>query len=186
MKRLVKAAFDKAFAGTALFFLVPVLGVIALAIALGDRGPVLFRQTRVGRHRRLFKMWKFRKMYDDLPTQGPSLTMRYDRRMTRVGRILERTKLASFRSCQRAHRRYVAGRTMTRTARRSDSLRRLRQRRLVVKPGIWPLAVNGRSNLPWDETVRLDVRYVENWSLFLDLQILWKTWSAVTHADGAY
>jgi lipopolysaccharide/colanic/teichoic acid biosynthesis glycosyltransferase len=61
------------------------------------------------------------------------------------------------------------------------------KRRLVVRPGITGLwQVNGRSNLPWDEAIRLDVRYVENWSFFLDLQILWKTWSAVAHADGAY
>jgi lipopolysaccharide/colanic/teichoic acid biosynthesis glycosyltransferase len=61
------------------------------------------------------------------------------------------------------------------------------RRRLAVKPGITGLwQVNGRSNLPWDEAVRLDVRYVENWSFVLDLQILWKTWSAVTNQDGAY
>jgi lipopolysaccharide/colanic/teichoic acid biosynthesis glycosyltransferase len=64
-----------------------------------------------------------------------------------------------------------------------DSMRR----RLVVKPGITGLwQVNGRSDLPWDEAVRLDLRYVENWSLALDLQILWKTWSAVIRGHGAY
>jgi len=61
------------------------------------------------------------------------------------------------------------------------------RRRLAVKPGITGLwQVNGRSELPWDEAVRLDVRYVENWSFVLDLQILWKTWSAVVRGDGAY
>ena len=61
------------------------------------------------------------------------------------------------------------------------------RRRLVVKPGITGLwQVNGRSDLPWDEAVRLDLRYVENWSLALDLQILWKTWSAVIRGHGAY
>jgi len=60
-------------------------------------------------------------------------------------------------------------------------------RRLAVKPGITGLwQVNGRSNLPWDEAVRLDVSYVENWSFLLDLQILWKTWAAVTTGNGAY
>ena len=61
------------------------------------------------------------------------------------------------------------------------------RRRLAVRPGITGLwQVNGRSDLPWDEAVRLDVRYVENWSFVLDLQILWKTWSAVTNGKGAY
>jgi lipopolysaccharide/colanic/teichoic acid biosynthesis glycosyltransferase len=61
------------------------------------------------------------------------------------------------------------------------------RRRLAVRPGITGLwQVSGRSDLPWEEAVRLDLRYVENWSFALDLQILWKTWSAVTHGDGAY
>lgn len=88
-----KRAFDIVVAGMGMIVALPLFAAIAILIKIDSKGPVFFRQTRVGRHRRNFKMWKFRKMYDDLPTQGPSLTLRYDFRMTRVGRILERTKL---------------------------------------------------------------------------------------------
>jgi lipopolysaccharide/colanic/teichoic acid biosynthesis glycosyltransferase len=88
-----KRLFDAAIAGLALVLAAPFFLVIAVLIKLDSPGPVFFRQLRVGRHRRRFLMWKFRKMYDRLPTQGPSLTRRYDMRLTRVGRILERTKL---------------------------------------------------------------------------------------------
>jgi lipopolysaccharide/colanic/teichoic acid biosynthesis glycosyltransferase len=91
--RFAKRAFDLVVTGLGVIVALPLFAVIAVLIKLDSKGPVFFRQSRVGRHRRNFKMWKFRKMYDDLPTQGPSLTLRYDFRMTRVGRILERTKL---------------------------------------------------------------------------------------------
>jgi lipopolysaccharide/colanic/teichoic acid biosynthesis glycosyltransferase len=88
-----KRLFDAAIAGVALILAAPLILAIVVLIKLDSPGPVFFRQVRVGRHRRRFLMWKFRKMYDKLPTQGPSLTRRYDMRLTRVGRILERTKL---------------------------------------------------------------------------------------------
>ena len=88
-----KRAFDVVVAGLALVLTAPLFLVIAVLIKLDSPGPLFFRQERVGRRRRCFLMWKFRKMYDGLPTQGPSLTQRYDMRLTRMGRILERTKL---------------------------------------------------------------------------------------------
>jgi lipopolysaccharide/colanic/teichoic acid biosynthesis glycosyltransferase len=88
-----KRAFDVAVAVTALVLTAPLFLLVAVLIKLDSPGPVFYRQVRVGRRRRRFLMWKFRKMYDDLPTQGPSLTRRYDARLTRVGRVLERTKL---------------------------------------------------------------------------------------------
>jgi lipopolysaccharide/colanic/teichoic acid biosynthesis glycosyltransferase len=88
-----KRVFDVVVAATGLVLALPCFLVIALLIKLDSPGPVFFRQTRIGRDRRPFRMWKFRKMPDDLPVQGPMLTMRYDTRLTRVGAILERTKL---------------------------------------------------------------------------------------------
>ena len=198
-KRLIKAAFDKAIAGTALFFLVPLLGLIALAIAFGDRGPVLFRQTRVGKDGTPFVLFKFRTMVVDAElrkaelmarndSDGVLFKMRKDPRVTRVGGFLRRyslDELPQLFNVLLGNMSLVGPRPALpdETTKYGDYVRR----RLAVKPGITGLwQVNGRSNLPWDEAVRLDVRYVENWSLFLDLQILWKTWSAVTHAHGAY
>jgi lipopolysaccharide/colanic/teichoic acid biosynthesis glycosyltransferase len=90
---LRKRLFDLAVAGAGLLVAAPLFAAIAIAIKLDTRGPVFFRQVRVGRHRRPFSMWKFRKMPHDLREQGPLLTARDDRRLTRVGFWLERTKL---------------------------------------------------------------------------------------------
>jgi lipopolysaccharide/colanic/teichoic acid biosynthesis glycosyltransferase len=88
-----KRVFDVIVAIIALILTAPLFLIVVVLIKLDSSGPVFFRQVRVGRQRRRFRMWKFRKMHDDLPTQGPSLTRRYDARLTRFGRILERTKL---------------------------------------------------------------------------------------------
>jgi lipopolysaccharide/colanic/teichoic acid biosynthesis glycosyltransferase len=90
---LSKRTFDLIVAGMALILLAPVFVVIALLIKLDSRGPIFFGQVRVGRERRLFRMLKFRKMYHDMPEQGPNLTRQGDDRLTRLGRLLERTKL---------------------------------------------------------------------------------------------
>jgi lipopolysaccharide/colanic/teichoic acid biosynthesis glycosyltransferase len=88
-----KRAFDLAAVVLALLLVLPIFALLAALIRLDSRGPVFYRQTRVGLRRRPFRIWKFRKMRNDLPSQGPMLTMRHDYRMTRVGRFLERTKL---------------------------------------------------------------------------------------------
>ncbi len=88
-----KRAFDIVVSGIGLIVALPLFAIIAVLIRIDSPGPVFYRQTRVGRRHRDFKMLKFRKMYENLPSQGPSLTMRYDFRMTRFGRVLERTKL---------------------------------------------------------------------------------------------
>jgi lipopolysaccharide/colanic/teichoic acid biosynthesis glycosyltransferase len=90
---LAKRVFDMVVAGLGLVAAAPLFVAIAIAIKRDSPGPVFFRQVRIGRKRRPFAMWKFRKMPHDLPEQGPMLTARNDRRLTRVGHWLERTKL---------------------------------------------------------------------------------------------
>jgi lipopolysaccharide/colanic/teichoic acid biosynthesis glycosyltransferase len=90
---LSKRTFDLIVAGMALILLAPIFMLIAVLIKLDSRGPIFFGQVRVGRDRCLFRMWKFRKMYHNMPEQGPNLTCRGDVRLTRLGRLLERTKL---------------------------------------------------------------------------------------------
>lgn len=89
----IRRVFDVVLATIGLVVGAPIFLAVTVLIKLDTRGPVFFRQMRVGRHRRMFRMWKFRKMPVDLPFQGPSLTARYDTRLTRMGRLLERTKL---------------------------------------------------------------------------------------------
>src|SRR5882724_9025095 len=88
-----KRAFDMFFCAVGLIFLSPVFAIIAIAMKLTDHGPVFYRQTRVGQHGRPFRIWKFRTMVPGADTAGPSVTSEIDRRVTRIGRILRRTKL---------------------------------------------------------------------------------------------
>jgi exopolysaccharide biosynthesis polyprenyl glycosylphosphotransferase len=198
-KQVVKAAFDKLLAGLALIFLAPLFLVIAIAVRLDDRGPVFFRQTRVGRDGKTFRLFKFRTMVVDAEQRkaqlealnegaGVLFKMRRDPRITKVGAGLRRwslDELPQLLNVLIGDMSLVGPRPALplEVARYGDHMRR----RLVVKPGITGLwQVSGRSGLAWEEAFRLDLRYVDNWSLALDLQILWKTWSAVIRGSGAY
>jgi len=198
-RRVFKAAFDRIVAATALVLFLPLFAVVAVLIKLDDRGPALFRQTRVGRDGRGFTVYKFRTMVADAEdrkaqlvalndSDGVLFKMRRDPRVTRVGSWLRRwslDELPQLFNVLVGDMSLVGPRPALpqEAALYGDHVRR----RLAVKPGITGLwQVNGRSDLSWDESVRLDLRYVENWSFVLDLQILWKTWSAVSRGSGAY
>jgi exopolysaccharide biosynthesis polyprenyl glycosylphosphotransferase len=198
-RRVIKSAFDKLLALTAMALAVPVFLVIPLAIWIGDGGPPFFRQTRVGQDGRLFTVFKFRTMVRNAEDQKAQLTgsneyddvlfkIRNDPRVTRVGAWLRRwsvDELPQLINVLLGDMSMVGPRPALpeEAAAYGEQVRR----RLAVKPGITGLwQVNGRSDLPWEESVRLDLRYVENWSLVLDLQILWKTLSAVGRGSGAY
>jgi exopolysaccharide biosynthesis polyprenyl glycosylphosphotransferase len=199
VRLLLKAAFDKVFASFAIIAAAPLLGLLALAIKLDDGGPVLFRQTRVGKDGQAFGVFKFRTMVPDAEAlkaglasfnqyEGPLFKMKRDPRLTRVGGFLRRwslDELPQLLNVLTGEMSLVGPRPALpeEAAMYGDHVRR----RLAVKPGMTGLwQVNGRSDLSWDESVRLDLRYVENWSLMLDLQILWKTCSAVVRGSGAY
>ncbi len=199
LRWLVKSGFDRAVAVAALVLLCPAFVTIALMIRLADQGPALFRQTRVGRDGRLFTVYKFRTMVVDAERRRSELTalnesdgllfkIRRDPRVTRMGGWLRRyslDELPQLLNVLLGDMSLVGPRPAlpSETSAYGPHVRR----RLAVKPGITGLwQVSGRSDLSWDEAVRLDVRYVENWSFVLDLQILWKTWSAVLIGSGAY
>lgn len=197
--RLIKSAFDRALAICALTLLLPFLIAIAVAIRLDDGGPAFFRQVRVGKDGQPFTLYKFRTMVvgadllrADLialnDSDGLLFKMRKDPRITPVGGSLRRhslDELPQLINVLRGDMSLVGPRPAL--PGEAEAYGNHVRRRLAVKPGITGLwQVNGRSDLPWDEAVRLDVRYVENWSFVLDLQILWKTWSAVTNSKGAY
>jgi exopolysaccharide biosynthesis polyprenyl glycosylphosphotransferase len=198
-KQVIKGAFDKVLGISALALMAPVFIAVALAIRLADGGPALFRQTRVGRDGHKFTVYKFRTMVlnaEDGQAQlagrnehdGVLFKIRNDPRITTVGGWLRRysvDELPQLINVVRGDMSLVGPRPALpdEAARYGDYVRR----RLVVKPGMTGLwQVKGRSDLSWDESVRLDLRYVENWSLVLDLQILWKTCSAVLRGSGAY
>ena len=198
-RQVIKGLFDRAAALSALILLAPVFAVIALAIVAADGRPVFFRQTRVGRDGDTFTVFKFRTMVVNAERQkallaarneatGTLFKIRRDPRITRTGGRLRRLsldELPQLINVVLGDMSLVGPRPALpdETARYTYVVRR----RLAVKPGITGLwQVSGRSDLPWDEAVRLDLRYVENWSFALDLQILWKTMSAVCRGSGAY
>jgi exopolysaccharide biosynthesis polyprenyl glycosylphosphotransferase len=195
----VKSAVDRVTAGLALILMAPLLLTVALCVWLEDRGPVLYRQTRVGKDGRAFSMIKFRSMVVDAHARrtelhehnqaaGPLFKLHRDPRVTRVGAIIRRyslDELPQLLNVLSGAMSLVGPRPPLpeEVARYGPDARR----RLKVKPGLTGLwQISGRSNLSWTESVRLDLRYVENWSLAMDLTILWKTLGAVLRGEGAY
>jgi exopolysaccharide biosynthesis polyprenyl glycosylphosphotransferase len=199
MRLVVKDLFDRCAAGTALILLSPVMAMLAVTIWLSDRGPALFTQVRVGKDGRKFRIYKFRTMVVDAEQRRAQLLarndldgilfkLRRDPRVTALGVYLRRwsvDELPQLLNVFRGDMSLVGPRPALpdEADKYADHVRR----RLVVKPGLTGLwQVNGRSNLSWEESVRLDLRYVENWSFALDLQILWKTISVLFRGSGAY
>jgi exopolysaccharide biosynthesis polyprenyl glycosylphosphotransferase len=196
---LMKAAFDRVVALGFIAVLSPLLVGLALAVKVTSPGPVLFRQQRVGRAGVEFTMLKFRSMYSDAEQRlgdlfalsdgnGVIFKMRDDPRMTPLGRWIRRfslDELPQLFNVLRGDMSLVGPRPPL--AEEVALYAADDSRRMLVKPGMTGLwQVSGRSDLSWDESVRLDLRYVDNWSMTLDLLILWKTVRAVIYGAGAY
>ncbi|WP_431843801.1 sugar transferase [Calidifontibacter indicus] len=199
VKYLGKRAFDVIVGGLGTLALMPVMLIAALAIKLEDRGPIFYRQERVGVNGDRFRITKFRSMVPDAEAKQAELRARHDGnailfklradpRVTRVGRFIRRysiDELPQLFDVLRGDMSLVGPRPPLPTE--VDSYDQHVHRRLYVKPGITgPWQVGGRSNLTWDESVRKDLYYVENWSITGDLLILVKTVRAVIRGDGAY
>jgi len=198
-KRFVKRSFDLVIGGIGVIVGMPLWLVIALAIKLDSRGPVLYRQTRVGRHGREFEMYKFRSMSDGADAllgelgehneaTGPLFKMHNDPRVTRVGRFLRKYSLDEFPqllNVMRGEMSLVGPRPPLPHEVHTYSEYHLR--RLEVLPGMTGLwQVSGRSTLTFDDMVRLDLLYIENWSVGYDLALLARTVPAVLLPKGAY
>ena len=196
---IAKRTFDVAASAAGLLLAAPLFAVIALAIRLDSDGPVLFRQERVGRHRQRFPVLKFRTMVvgaelmlADLnahnEADGPLFKMRHDPRVTRVGRHLRRyslDELPQLWNVLRGEMSLVGPRPPL--PREVEAYEDWQLDRLEVRPGITGLwQVSGRSELPFDEYVRLDLFYIENWSLAYDVFILAKTLPMLLTARGAF
>ena len=198
-KRFQKRAFDLLFAFAVLVVTSPILLVTAIAIKINSRGPVFYSSERIGIDGNPFVMLKFRTMVADADKQLASLLaanesdglifkIRNDPRITSVGGFLRRfsiDELPQFFNVLLGEMSVVGPRPPLRREVEAYDVEVLR--RLLVKPGITGLwQVSGRSDLPWDEAVRLDLSYVENWSMVGDLLIIGKTLKAVLQRTGAY
>ncbi len=196
---LVKRLLDLVLTLFAMPIVLPIMALIALWIKLDSPGPVLFVQTRVGLHKRPFRMYKFRSMYEDAEArmndlehlneaEGPIFKIRNDPRITRAGRVLRRTsldELPQLFNVLKGDMSLVGPRPMSlRDVMLFD--RGIQRKRFSVKPGLTCLwQISGRSNLPFTRWLELDLEYIEHWSLWLDFKILLRTIPAVLRGSGA-
>lgn len=198
-QRLIKRLFDLMGASLLLVILSPLLAAVALAVRVDSPGPIFFKQERVGASGQYFRMYKFRSMVVDAEARLDSLKaqsegngimfkLKADPRVTRAGGFLRRYSLDELPQLFN-----VLNGTMSLVGPRPplpsevDLYQNHVRRRLLVRPGLTGLwQVSGRSLLSWDDTVRLDLYYVENWSLAGDIAILLKTFRAVLARQGAY
>jgi lipopolysaccharide/colanic/teichoic acid biosynthesis glycosyltransferase len=182
-------ALDLIVAALALALLSPLLALAAVLIRLESRGPVLYRQRRVGRGGEPFELWKLRTMVPGAESMGAGIyIVQGDPRITRIGRRLRRFSLDELPNLVNVIRGEMAivGPRPTVQA-QVDRYTERQLRRLEVKPGITGWAqVNGRTSLPWPERIELDVWYVEHRSLWLDLRILAKTVRMLASGRGLY
>lgn len=198
-RKVVKELVDRTLALLALTLASPLLVGIAIAIKIDSPGPVLFRQVRVGQGGAEFGVFKFRTMVINADallaglmarneTDGLMFKMRQDPRVTRVGRFLRKWSLDELPQLINV---FLGSMSLvgprpplpSEVARYDGDI----SRRLLVKPGMTGLwQISGRSDLPWEDGIRLDLYYVENWSLAADLSIVWKTFGAVVRGRGAY
>jgi exopolysaccharide biosynthesis polyprenyl glycosylphosphotransferase len=198
-RMVAKATLDRVLGSALLAAAAPIIGTAALAVRLTSPGPAFYRQTRVGVDGRTFTLWKLRSMFVDADARreaylaqtdrdGPMFKMHQDPRITPVGRVLRRysiDELPQLLNVVVGDMSLVGPRPPleSEVATYADHV----QRRLHVRPGLTGLwQVSGRADLSWEESVRLDLRYVDNWSLAMDLLILWKTFRAVVGGSGAY
>ncbi|MFI6356128.1 sugar transferase [Streptomyces sp. NPDC050743] len=200
MSRLPKELLDRTLAAALLLFLALPMLLIALIVRLDSSGPALFRQQRVGRYGDHFTMLKFRTMRADSEalradlehlnqnSDGLLFKVKEDPRITRVGSFLRRSsfdELPQLLNVVKGHMSLVGPRPPL--PEEVEEYTPDIKRRLLVKPGLTGLwQVSGRSDLPWEEAVRLDLGYVDNWSMGLDVSILVRTGSAVVRGTGAY
>ncbi|MFJ9567121.1 sugar transferase [Streptomyces fuscichromogenes] len=197
--RAIKEVVDRVGAAVLLLLFAPLMISVALLVLLNSRGGAFYRQRRVGKDGREFTILKFRTMVvgadraraelaDRNEGAGLLFKLRRDPRVTRVGAVLRRysiDELPQLFNVLTGSMSLVGPRPPLpeECAEYDPDIRR----RLLVKPGLTGLwQISGRSDLPWEEAVRLDLRYVEDWSLALDTVILWKTMRAVLHGQGAY
>jgi lipopolysaccharide/colanic/teichoic acid biosynthesis glycosyltransferase len=196
----LKWTLDRIAAAVLLVALLPLFVAVSAAIWLSDREPPFYRQERVGHLGRVFRIWKFRTMYIDAHAHVTALLpandghgrllfkLRRDPRVTRIGRVLRRLsidELPQLINVLAGEMSLVGPRPLP--GNDINDYTPLARRRFEVKPGITGLwQVSGRSHLDWESTVAIDLRYVDRWSLMLDLKILLLTLPAVARGSGAF
>jgi len=196
---LVKRIFDVAVSFVALVLLLPLLAIIAMTVKIDSKGPAIFKQVRVGKNGRRFVFYKFRTMVKDAEQQkeglmkrnevsGPMFKIKNDPRITRVGSFLRKMsldELPQFFNVLKGDMSLVGPRPALQNE--VDEYSAIELKRLLVMPGITGMwQINGRSESSFEEMVKQDLRYIREWSFWLDIGILLRTIPAVLSKHGAY
>jgi lipopolysaccharide/colanic/teichoic acid biosynthesis glycosyltransferase len=176
-KRFEKRAFDAVFAGAVLLVTLPLLLAVTAAVKLSSTGPVFYRSERIGLDGKPFQMFKFRTMVAEADVGPVAATVAPDSRVTPVGRVLRKYRIDELPQFLNVLKRdmSVVGPRPSLTA-EAVTYDQYVKRRLLVRPGMTGLwQVSGRAKLSWEDSVRLDLFYVENWSMMADVRIVLKT-----------
>ena len=185
----IKQIFDVFASGLALIFLLPIFAIIGTLIKIDSKGPVFFVQERAGKDGKVFRAYKLRTMVDNAEKIGLGYEIeKNDSRITRVGKYLRwgMDELPQLINVFKGEMSMVGPRPAL--PHQLEKYTKKEKRRLEVKPGItgWAL-VNGRNILSWPERIKLDIWYIDHWSLWLDLKILFKTiWVVIFTREGIY
>ena len=185
---VLKRIIDVAISGIGLILLFPIFAIIGMFIKIDSKGPVFFIQKRAGKDGKIFRAYKLRTMVDKAVEVGGKKICKHDPRITRVGKYLRWgiDELPQLINVFKGDMSMVGPRpTLIEQVNRYSKEHR---RRLEVKPGItgWAL-INGRNKLTWPEKINLDIWYIDHWSLWLDLRILFRTiWVVVFTREGVY
>ncbi|MBZ6006055.1 sugar transferase [Paraclostridium bifermentans] len=186
----IKNVLDKVFGLILLILLAPILLIIAFAIKLDSRGPIIFKQKRLGKNGNIFEIYKFRTMYVDAPDirneDGSTFNSDNDPRVTRVGNVLRKTsldELTQIFNILKGEMSFIGPRPDLPD--HYELYTDFDKRKLLVKPGVTGYAqCNGRNNIEWKNRIEMDIFYIENYSILLDVQILIKTALSVLKSEG--
>lgn len=188
MQLLFKRIFDVLLSLLLIVLLSPLLLVIAILIKANSKGPILFKQERVGRNKRLFNIYKFRSMIQNADKLGAGYYMDGDNdpRITRIGKLLRKTsldELPELLNVLKGEMSFVGPRPTLKY--QVDKYNENQKRRLEYPPGITGWAqINGRNEIPWSKRIELDVWYIDNYSFWLDIKILFLTLPSVIFSKG--
>jgi exopolysaccharide biosynthesis polyprenyl glycosylphosphotransferase len=196
---MIKRSFDIIFSIINLIFLMPAMIIISLIIKFTSPGPILFVQNRCGLNGRIFKMYKFRTMVKDAEElkhslsskneiDGPVFKMKSDPRITKIGKFLRRTsmdELPQFINVLKGEMSIIGPRPPL--PQEVKKYKAWQRRRLSMRPGLTCLwQVSGRNNISFEQWMKLDLKYIDDWDLVMDFKILVKTIPAVILGNGAY
>lgn len=186
----IKHILDKIFGIILLLLLSPILAIIAIAIRLDSKGPVIFKQKRLGKDGQIFEIYKFRTMYVDAPDirneDGSTFNSDNDPRVTKVGKILRKTsldELSQIFNILKGEMSFIGPRPDLPD--HYNLYTEFDKKKLLVRPGVTGYAqCNGRNNIEWKKRIEMDIYYIENYSLWLDIKILFKTVFSVLRSEG--